>query len=947
LKKIIVLTTSILFVLALATSALAGIRNTIHDFQSGVAGGQTTGIQGAIQQRGMCSYCHIPHSAKGDRLWPSPGGVSGDNVVAGTAKTGIVGVLCASCHNTATNTNNSHSPMSGGAGPDRRNDIYSTAMINHVLIDDGIYANNTNQNYVSGSAQMGQVNTWPYCGTQSTGGGTGVQIECSSCHNPHSENYGQSTLTTENGTGLLGYGNDFLRASFYNTSTGVAFCEYCHEEKTRGGAAGNTIGTGTHPVGVTADARDAAQVDIHIESAERATLNAAGGIVSANQYDMGIGWGVGAGSYIANTDNGIGLHLTSYNTGGVTCQSCHKVHGAPAGAGNSWGRGGNTVGSYNGNAGRIYLAASDDNNCNILAIENDANGGTSGYTYRTAGRTAGDYNDLCIDCHETTPSVGPNFAASGDVATTTGPDSALAGRIANDTHPVNIAPDGLSESGFSLTVRDPGWLATNGNWTNARWAGPSGTAGSNAFTGQSRWAGPGITPPTNRTEIICLTCHAIHDGENGTPILRARSSTYCEDCHTPSIGTVSHPVGYGSAMKDNPDGFIWPNGDNLPLADYYQGSAGGSFKHSTGDTTTDMACFTCHAAHDGVDGFMLRIRDDNSRICVGCHTDFIATFNLATRTENPANYINEYGSEGVNKRLGSHYTGTVNDSSNNVGETRWTFSGTWTDTVYTINGHVSKAQTSHWTGPTGNGGSNGGRTNLRTTCQSCHTPHNAAMGLVEANAYDGSITPYDFNGAIVAATNVNYDGTTATKMGFTPTTALLLGNNSASKMCATCHWPAGTHVTTISSVPAKPDPQRGTGGAKRKYRDYCTRTERFIISILNGEQETRYNVYDLIADGSITDNTFTYDGRTPESPCNFPPLMPGVASQAAHGATTDFLNPGGQMLCDSCHTPHAAATGPAAFILEGGTGAANSLSTGNQRIATRNYQDLCWLCHDK
>jgi predicted CXXCH cytochrome family protein len=389
-------------------------------------------------------------------------------------------------------------------------------------------------------------------------------------------------------------------------------------------------------------------------------------------------------------------------------------------------------------------------------------------------------------------------------------------------------------------------------------------------------------------------------------------------------------------MNMNPDGAVWPNGDNLPLADYYLGTSG-SFKHSSGDTTTDMACFTCHAAHDGVDSFMLRVKDDNSRICVGCHTDFRATF-LTTKVENPSNYISEYG-ETATSRLGSHYTGTVTNSTTNVGEVRWTFSGGWTDTIV---GTATKAQTSHWLG--GNGGGSEGnptpRLGLRMQCQSCHTPHDAATGLVEANAYDGSITPVDYG----TTNNTNYDGTTNTRMAFTPTTALLLGSNQSSKMCATCHWPAGTHVTTIYTVPAKPDPARDV--TKRKYRDYCTRTERFIISILNGEQEYLYNVYDLIADGTVTDPSFVYDRRTPESPCNFPPLRPGVAGGTAAAYTT------GEMLCDSCHAPHGAATGGGAFILEDGTGTygagvAVTLAQANQRVSSRNYQELCWKCHDK
>jgi predicted CXXCH cytochrome family protein len=924
LKKFLVLTLSLLLVLALALTANAGIRNTVHDFQSGVANGQS-GFIFATSARGMCSYCHIPHSSKGDRLWPTTGDT------ASLARTGVVGILCASCHNlTEGNPNNTNSPGSGASlGVERKADIYNTGTINHVLVDDGVYANNTNQNYFGATttAQFFQLNAWPYCGTQGAPG-TAVNIECSSCHNPHSEAYGQSTVTTE-ADSYLGYGNDYLRASFYNTSKGIAFCEYCHEEKTRGGDAGNTISTGTHPVGTTANAgnSDGSQADIHIESAERTTLsNASYKIVSSVLYDMGIGTGIGAIDSPV-TDNGIGTHLTSYTTGGVTCQTCHKVHGAQRGAYNAWSRGGSTVGNYVTGTARSYVAASDDGNCNILAVENDANVGTVGYAYPTEGRTTGDYNDLCIDCHETTPSVGPNWLASGDTATNTLPDGGTSPGLVTDAHPVNIAPDGVSESGFDLTVKDPGWGGTTG-WTNARWAGANGTTGSHALNVNGRWTGT-AAPTNGRSEIICLTCHAIHDGEKGSPILRGNSTTYCIDCHSPSIGAVSHPVGYGSRMIDNPDAAVWPNGDNLPLSDYYQGSGGASFKHNGTDTSIDMECFTCHAAHDGVDSFMLRVSDDNSRICVGCHTDFVADSH-----ENPSNLISEY-EELVSARLGSHYTGTVTSPDSKIGEIRWTFSGAWTDTT------SSRDQTSHWNGGNGGGtqGTGPGRSSLRMQCQSCHTPHDAATGLVESNAYDGSITPIDHNSPDDAEDiNINYDGTTTTRMAYTPTTALLLGNNGDSKICATCHWPIGTHVTTIYTVPAKPDAVRVAGGAMKKYRNYCTRTSAFIVSILNGEQEYQYNVYDLIAGGEVTDTNFVADGRTPESPTNFPPMLPGKVPTTAGQ---------GRMVCDSCHAPHAAATGSGAFILEAGTGDATSVSLANQRVAKRNYQDLCWKCHDK
>jgi len=935
-KKLFIVALSLAFVFAWGMAAHAGIRNTIHDFQS--KGAMATGPPGSTETsaRGMCSYCHIPHSAKGERLWPTPG----SNTMA---RAGLVGNLCGTCHFTAANNDNSPATGTDDQKVLRSTDVYNTGRINHVLIDDSVYGNNTNQDLIGGSTQFNQQNIWPYCGTQGTTIAT-VRIECSSCHNPHNESIpgGQSLITGETNA-TLGYGNDYLRSAMYNRTSGVAFCEYCHEEKTRAKAAGpqNSIGTGTHPVGTTASANNPAQADIHIESDERAFLRAnapaASPIVSSVMYDVGIG------QYIASAtacDTGVYCHLTGYNTGGVTCQSCHLVHGAPVGGqavqgangstltaggtGTTWDQGSST-GSYLGTASKVYLAASDDGYASILAIDNDANGGGAGYVYQTEGRSTGDYNDLCVDCHETTPSVGTNWLTLDNNARRTGGD------IGTDAHPVNIAPDGRSEVGFDLTVKDPEWRNTvihgsvAGNWTNARWAGATDTKRDNSFAAAGRWDGDSA-PAGARNEVVCLTCHAIHDGEAGTPILRAASATYCQDCHAASLGAVSHPVGTGSAMRDNPDGATWPNADILPLANYYQGDPasgtaafGGRYASGTpGAITTNMECHTCHAAHDGVDEFMLRVTDDNSRICTGCHTDIVAGGG-----ENPSNYIAEY-QEGATARMGSHYTGTVTNTNQVSGETRWAYTGSWTDTTST------PRQTAHW--------GTGGAALPRMQCQSCHTPHDAASGLVEDNSYDGNaiglgsvdfVHPLDDLG-----TNVNYDGTTGTRMSATPYSALLLGNNRKSKMCATCHWPRGTHVTTIYSVSGKVDPNRATGGSgdRTKYRDWCTRTNNWIIKILNGGQETRYFVYDLIANDSTADTV-----ETPESPTNFPPYFPGIVPTDTQG----------EMLCDSCHAPHGAATGSGAFILEAGSGYASTLALANQRVFQRNYQDLCWKCHDK
>ncbi|NIS75775.1 MAG: hypothetical protein GTO08_10980, partial [Deltaproteobacteria bacterium] len=78
------------------TSAQAAVGGTVHDIDAYTGPGGGSGTADTAMG-GTCSYCHIPHGALGDRLWPSSPVVTGD-----AWKDTTVGNLCWSCHEGVT-----------------------------------------------------------------------------------------------------------------------------------------------------------------------------------------------------------------------------------------------------------------------------------------------------------------------------------------------------------------------------------------------------------------------------------------------------------------------------------------------------------------------------------------------------------------------------------------------------------------------------------------------------------------------------------------------------------------------------------------------------------------------------------------------------------------------------------------------------------------------------
>jgi predicted CXXCH cytochrome family protein len=201
------------------------------------------------------------------------------------------------------------------------------------------------------------------------------------------------------------------------------------------------------------------------------------------------------------------------------------------------------------------------------------------------------YNGLCENCHSVNPSL----------------------RFATDraAHPVDAGTgDGVSAAtGETITIL---------NYTD--------------FSLNLQ----GAKQATGTQEILCLSCHDVHQANPSTAITRVElgvvNGGICDDCHgTSPFGGSTHPINVTLAQDD---GGTWPNNDGLPL-------------YGTG--SDEVTCDTCHGAHDGDAApavSLLRIRSNNSELCNGCHTAIDNTTNTWAETGRTYPAIAAAGADG-------------------------------------------------------------------------------------------------------------------------------------------------------------------------------------------------------------------------------------------------------------------------------------------------------------
>lgn len=258
-RKAFLVVLGALFLCSAAGVALAGLENSAHDIVS------FNGLTGATAKQGACSFCHVPHKATGNKLFPNTIDVTG--LGSGTWSTDTIGQICWSCHgNIQTVGNRVRNVMPFNAASHKRSVATlvawtDTADLNNVY---GVVSSN---------------------------------IGCVSCHNVHDNDK-----------------RPFIRdrAGYtYTEGDFQTFCTQCHV---------NRVGTVTHQNHPTGLALATANADVNIKT--YATLSGEfkntypSLAVTKSATDGTDSWNLGGKmKYVASGDP------TDFN-----CGTCHAVH---------------------------------------------------------------------------------------------------------------------------------------------------------------------------------------------------------------------------------------------------------------------------------------------------------------------------------------------------------------------------------------------------------------------------------------------------------------------------------------------------------------------------------------------------------------------------------------------------------------------------------------------
>ncbi len=592
---------------------------------AGPSGAVITGTahETAVGAAGACSACHIPHGGGTDRLWPSTPG--------GGTYTGTVAGLCSSCH------------YSDGGYAASMSAAASDTFVYHAN-SHGTLMNRGNEPWSTDVDASGL----PYA-TQ------GLNFECTSCHNVH----------------------DDTNRPFLRDST-EALCARCHTNRhfvggtlseggsVTPGAWGGLSNTGasnpgSHPIGTDITGElDTGSPDSVV------TIPTSLDIVRSADV---AGWVLGP--------------KTTATGGGVTCVTCHAVHGAQDDGDNT----GGNVPAADTSPNVNYLAVAQ---ASVAAAWTDPGGGSQ----RSVANGNGDFNALCETCH----GVGNN------------PASDPQGAFSDATHNVN--------PGAASTFSHP--IDTYG---------ASSAAGVTEFSALMPWpVGGGMTAGANVDPIpICESCHAPHPaaeleapvrtdvGPDGGPwLLRGSTAgSFCQECHTAFAS--HHPVG----MTYNSAG-----------ASYLANASGGA-----GDT---LDCTTCHSgAHNwsaasavALDGSWVptdngrsttqatdMFNADMSKTCMDCHYGMDGhAASVSPTLGTGATVTLEADFQTVDQSMGTHYIGLIHDTNTN-----WYGSAGDAPTVsiYNTGANWSGVDTAYADGWSRFGGTNSAD-NRVIVCESCH-----------------------------------------------------------------------------------------------------------------------------------------------------------------------------------------------------------------------------------
>jgi predicted CXXCH cytochrome family protein len=333
MKRIVILVIASWFLAACYGISEAGVSGSDHDMYS----------EGLGTDPNVCSYCHIPHKAVGDKIWsdwanewqvdngPFPG----------------IGNLCYTCHDgTATNTGSDTAfntalqqhKTSAGSDCDMCHTVHDNTNGNFVGVSKTQSENTESATYCETCHNFSNAGNWgdhlagsehPYKDS-----GSVLDESCDSCHTLH----GAVQYTTQELT------NPILLAD----NTNSAYCAACHPAYVQGSTGGNK-----HPAILSAPgtwgvvdcevchdphqpfeaAHPAILRDTNIDSAycascHQATDTSKGPSIGDHTHPVKVAFTTIGLTPSANEidDNADGTFDYPNDTQVIACESCHSPH---------------------------------------------------------------------------------------------------------------------------------------------------------------------------------------------------------------------------------------------------------------------------------------------------------------------------------------------------------------------------------------------------------------------------------------------------------------------------------------------------------------------------------------------------------------------------------------------------------------------------------------------
>lgn len=600
-KLIILFAVGAILAFAAGTAIAAGLVNSSHNMIL------HQGFSGAAAQKGACSFCHVPHGAGGQKLFPS---ALTDVATGSQWDNDPIAAICWSCHNGAsayTDAAEINPFQAGSHGRDVTELVTWGDVPNEATVTASVYG-------TSQDATLGLV------------------IGCQSCHNPHDNTY-RPFLRDNGGATVLASG-DFL-----------SFCEDCHQTRddNDGGNAGADARQ-NHPasnvlLSETGTNANLLQYGVDTYGTD---FNSTWALLSqeANTPALtGNHWNLG-GKFLATTAAGA-------VDGRINCGTCHVVHwneyakgDASYGAGDGLGSGNDVTVAVNFGNNSLAVYTTDPTGTAAAVIcagchdyASDANAGPGALTtfshpydkvFDGSGTTGlnvveangakwgGAVNTatqriVCQSCHDM------HYARLDD--TTTGTyEYALQRNYCNDCHTgtgnfkPNHHPSGITVAADTDLRSDATGAQIGANMDWSGWT-DLATGRTNVMTNMittdpAGWTASGAYYDTTGDILSCQTCHAgssakAHNNASSFPgvVGDATDDTMCVDCHgvNPSYFTGHNTAGLGSHYL----GFIatpnykWAQGSGTAVTPEAGAAAPVNY---TADIAGDggLLCTSCH-----------------------------------------------------------------------------------------------------------------------------------------------------------------------------------------------------------------------------------------------------------------------------------------------------------------------------------------------------------------